>query len=34
MITVSNVSLMFGGTKLFAGADLKFTPGKIGRAHV
>ncbi|MEM1486307.1 ABC-F family ATP-binding cassette domain-containing protein [Oscillospiraceae bacterium PP1C4] len=27
MITVSNVSLMFGGTKLFAGADLKFTPG-------
>lgn len=27
MITVSNVSLMFGGVKLFAGADLKFTPG-------
>lgn len=27
MITVSNVSLMFGGTKLFSGADLKFTPG-------
>ncbi len=27
MITVSNVSLLFGGTKLFAGADLKFTPG-------
>lgn len=27
MITVSNVSLMFGGTKLFANADLKFTPG-------
>lgn len=27
MITVSNVSLMFGGTKLFSGADLKFMPG-------
>ena len=27
MITVSNVSLMFGGTKLFANADLKFLPG-------
>ena len=27
MITVSNVSLLFGGTKLFAGADLKFMPG-------
>lgn len=27
MIIVSNVSLMFGGTKLFAGADLKFMPG-------
>lgn len=27
MITVSNVSLMFGGTKLFSGADLKFLPG-------
>lgn len=27
MITVNNVSLMFGGTKLFAGADLKFMPG-------
>ncbi|MEA5012218.1 MAG: ATP-binding cassette domain-containing protein [Angelakisella sp.] len=27
MISVSNVSLMFGGTKLFAGATLKFTPG-------
>ena len=27
MITVTNVSLMFGGTKLFANADLKFMPG-------
>ena len=27
MITVSNVSLTFGGTKLFANADLKFLPG-------
>lgn len=27
MIIVNNVSLMFGGTKLFAGADLKFMPG-------
>lgn len=27
MITVNEVSLMFGGTKLFAGATLKFTPG-------
>ena len=27
MITVSNVSLTFGGQKLFAGANLKFTPG-------
>ena len=27
MITVSNVSLTFGGQKLFAGASLKFTPG-------
>ena len=27
MITVSNVSLTFGGQKLFSGADLKFLPG-------
>ena len=27
MITVSNVSLNFGGQKLFSGADLKFLPG-------
>ena len=27
MITVSNVSLTFGGQKLFSGADLKFMPG-------
>ena len=27
MVTVSNVSLTFGGQKLFAGADLKFMPG-------
>ncbi len=27
MITVSDVSLTFGGQKLFAGATLKFTPG-------
>ena len=27
MITVSNVSLTFGGTNLFANADLKFLPG-------
>ena len=27
MITVSNLSLTFGGQKLFAGANLKFTPG-------
>ena len=27
MITVSNVSLTFGGSKLFSGADLKFMPG-------
>ena len=26
MITVSNVSLTFGGQKLFSGADLKFLP--------
>lgn len=28
MITVTNVSLTFGGTKLFANADLKFMPGE------
>ena len=27
MLTVNNVSLTFGGQKLFAGADLKFLPG-------
>ena len=27
MITVNNVSLTFGGQKLFSGADLKFLPG-------
>ena len=27
LITVSDVSLTFGGQKLFAGASLKFTPG-------
>lgn len=27
MITVTDVSLTFGGTKLFAGANLKFIPG-------
>ena len=27
MITVSNVSLTFGGQKLFSGADIKFLPG-------
>ena len=27
MVTVSNVSLTFGGQKLFSGADLKFLPG-------
>ena len=27
MITVSNVSLNFGGTTLFKDVDLKFTPG-------
>ncbi len=27
MITVGDLSLMFGGTKLFADANLKFTPG-------
>ena len=27
MISVTDVSLLFGGTKLFAGATLKFTPG-------
>ena len=27
MITVSDVSLNFGGTKLFSGVNLKFTPG-------
>ena len=27
MITVSNVSLTFGGQKLFSGADVKFLPG-------
>lgn len=27
MINVTDVSLMFGGTKLFSGATLKFTPG-------
>ncbi len=27
MITVTNVSLTFGGQKLFSGADLKFLPG-------
>ena len=27
MITVSNVSLTFGGQKLFSGADLRFLPG-------
>ena len=27
MITVSNVSLTFGGQKLFSVADLKFLPG-------
>ncbi len=27
MITVTNVSLQFGGTKLFKDVDLKFTPG-------
>ena len=27
MITVNNVSLTFGGQKLFSGVDLKFLPG-------
>ena len=27
MITVSDLSLTFGGQKLFSGASLKFTPG-------
>ena len=27
MITVSNVSISFGGTTLFKDVDLKFTPG-------
>ncbi|MEG1651100.1 MAG: ATP-binding cassette domain-containing protein, partial [Oscillospiraceae bacterium] len=27
MINVTDVSLMFGGTKLFAGATLRFVPG-------
>lgn len=32
MITVSDVSLQYGGTKLFKDVNLKFTPGKSGKA--